>query len=198
MTETLAISSNPYDGRRQPGSVSPALPAVELRISEQPIGSIQVRGANVFAGYYGAAEKTRLSFTLDGFFITGDLGYLDADGYLYIVGRDKDLIISGGFNVYPVEVEEAINALPGIVESAVIGLPHADFGEAVTAIVVASDSAVLTEPTLVEVAIIDRLRSRLSSFKLPKRVVFADEIPRNAMGKVQKQLLRTRYADLYS
>jgi malonyl-CoA/methylmalonyl-CoA synthetase len=202
MTETLINASNPYSGKRLPGSVGPALPGVELRIAEAQtgeaistpgaIGSIEIRGPNVFKGYWHAPEKTAAGFRADGFFITGDLGYLDAAGYLHIVGRSKDLIITGGSNVYPVEIEEALDALPGILESAVIGLPHADFGEAVTAIVIAASAAELTEQALMR-----ELKRCLANFKLPKRIIFATELPRNAMGKVQKQLLRTTFAKLY-
>jgi malonyl-CoA/methylmalonyl-CoA synthetase len=202
MTETLINASNPYLGKRLPGSVGPALPGVELRIAEAQtgnaistpgtIGSIEIRGPNVFNGYWRAPAKTAADFRADGFFITGDLGYLDAAGYLHIVGRSKDLIITGGSNVYPIEIEEAIDALPGILESAVIGLPHADFGEAVTAIVVAEPGTAQSEP-----AILSQLKPRLANFKLPKRIVFTAELPRNAMGKTQKQLLRASYAKLY-
>lgn len=202
MTETLINTSNPYQGDRRAGSVGPALAGVELRITDldtgeitsipKSIGSIEVRGPNVFKGYWQATEKTQSSFRRDGFFITGDLGYLDVDGYLYIVGRGKDLIISGGFNVYPVEIEEAINALPEVAESAVIGVPHADLGEGVTAIVVANAASTPSEH-----GIIEALKLRLAKFKIPKRVLFVGELPRNAMGKVQKQLLRTLHAKLY-
>jgi malonyl-CoA/methylmalonyl-CoA synthetase len=202
MTETLINASNPYLGTRLPGSVGPTLPGVELRIADAgngatisapgAIGSIEIRGPNVFKGYWHAPEKTAADFRADGFFITGDLGYLDAAGYLHIVGRSKDLIITGGSNVYPVEIEEALDALPGILESAVIGLPHADFGEAVTAIVIAAPAAELSEQ-----ALMSELKRRLANFKLPKRIIFAADLPRNAMGKVQKQLLRTTFAKLY-
>ncbi|HEY4366830.1 MAG TPA: malonyl-CoA synthase [Steroidobacteraceae bacterium] len=202
MSETLMNTSNPYDGERVPGSVGPALPAVEIRISDaesgQPlsapgaIGMIEVRGPNVFAGYWRMPEKTAAEFRADGFFITGDLGMIDARGYVRIVGRGKDLIITGGYNVYPIEVEAEIDALPGVIESAVIGVPHADFGEAVTAIIVRSPSA-----TLDESAVRQQLEQRLANFKLPKRALFIDELPRNTMGKVQKSALRERYRELY-
>lgn len=207
MTETLINSSNPYEGLRRPGSVGRPLPDVEIRIvdpendctlvAQKAIGSIEVKGANVFAGYWRAIEKTTASFRPDGFFVTGDLGYLDADGYLYIVGRDKDLIITGGFNVYPIEIEEAINTLPGVVESAVIGLPHSDFGEGVVAIVVALGVA-QGGSSLTEQAILGALGSRIANFKLPKRVLFADDLPRNAMGKVQKRQLRSLHACVFT
>jgi malonyl-CoA/methylmalonyl-CoA synthetase len=202
MSETLMNTSNPYDGERIPGSVGPPLPGVELRITNpasgetltepDAIGMIEVRGPNVFGGYWRMPEKTAAELRSDGFFITGDLGKIDARGYVYIVGRGKDLIISGGYNVYPIEIENEIDALPGIVESAVIGAPHADFGEGVTAIVVAARDAKLSEAS-----IRSALEQRLARFKLPKRVVFVDELPRNAMGKVQKSALREMYRDLY-
>ncbi len=194
MTETMIIASNPLHGERKPGSVGLPLPGVEVRISDPGggIGMIEVRGTNVFQGYWNAPEKTAADFRPDGFFVTGDLGYFDAQGYLHVAGRAKDLIISGGFNVYPLEVEEAIDALPGVMESAVIGLPHADFGEGVTAIIVAAPGASLSERSVIEA-----LKGRLAKFKLPKRVLFIDELPRNAMGKVRKQALRSAHARLY-
>ena len=202
MSETLMNTSNPYDGERLPGSVGPPLPNVEIRISDaqtgrtlsapDAIGTIEVRGPNVFCGYWRMPEKTAAEFRGDGFFITGDLGRIDARGYVHIVGRGKDLIITGGYNVYPIEVEAQIDALPGVIESAVIGLPHNDFGEAVTAVVVCSPAATLDESALRR-----QLEQRLANFKLPKRVLFVDELPRNTMGKVQKSALRERYRDLY-
>ena len=202
MTETMVIASNPLHAARKPGSVGPPLAGVEVRIAEaleggvsldgNRIGMIEVRGASVFKGYWNAPDKTAADHCDDGFFITGDLGYFDAEGYLHIVGRAKDLIITGGFNVYPVEVEECIDALPGVAESAVIGLPHADFGEAVTALVVGLAGSVLSEDEL-----LNALKVRLAKFKLPKRFLFVAELPRNAMGKVQKQALRTAHAGLY-
>ncbi len=196
MTETLVNSSNPYRGARRPGSVGRPLADAEIRI-EESTGSIEVKGENVFAGYFRAVEKTHDSFRSDGFFITGDLGYFDSEGYLYIVGRDKDLIITGGFNVYPVEIEEAINALPGVTESAVIGIPHPDFGEGVVAVVVAQAIAP-GGSLLTEEAVLDALATGIAKFKLPKRVLFVDDLPRNAMGKVRKQLLRTLHASLFN
>jgi malonyl-CoA/methylmalonyl-CoA synthetase len=147
----------------------------------------------VFAGYWRMPERNAAEFRPDGFFISGDLGKIDARGYLHIVGRGKDLIITGGFNVYPKEVETAIDAVPGVVESAVIGLPHPDFGEGVTAVVVKDKAAQLSEQSLIEA-----LEGRLARFKLPKRVIFVDEFPRNTMGKLQKNLLRDRYAEIYA
>jgi malonyl-CoA/methylmalonyl-CoA synthetase len=203
MSETLMNTSNPYRGERIPGSVGPALPGVEVRITdpengavfEQPdsIGMIEVRGPNVFGGYWRMPEKTAAEFRSDGFFITGDLGKRDARGYLYIVGRGKDLIITGGYNVYPIEVELEIDALPGVNESAVIGVPHRDFGEGVTAVVVLHAAATVDEATIRHA-----LEQRLAKFKVPKRVVFVPELPRNTMGKVQKSALRDRYRDIYS
>lgn len=202
MSETLMNTSNPYDGDRIPGSVGPALAGVAVRITDpengspftapDAIGMIEVRGPNVCSGYWRMPEKTAAEFREDGFFITGDLGKRDARGYLYIVGRGKDLIITGGYNVYPIEVELEIDALPGVTESAVIGVPHPDFGEGVTAVVVPKRNA-----TIDAASIRSALEQRLARFKLPKRVVLVDELPRNTMGKVQKSTLRERYRDLY-
>jgi malonyl-CoA/methylmalonyl-CoA synthetase len=200
MTETNMITSNPYDGERRAGTVGFPLPGVALRIANPETGKalnqgstgvIEVKGPNVFKGYWRNPEKTAAEFRGDGFFITGDLGKIDADGYVHIVGRAKDLIISGGFNVYPKEVEAEIDALAGVIESAVVGLPHSDLGEGVAAIVVLAPGVTLDEPS-VQVA----LAQRLAKFKLPKRVIFVDELPRNAMGKVQKNLLRETFRDL--
>ena len=202
MSETLMNTSNPYDGERLAGSVGPALPGVEARITDPEsgtplpetgaVGMIEVRGPNVFRGYWRMPEKTAAELRTDGFFITGDVGRLDERGYLFIVGRAKDLIISGGYNVYPVEVEMELDALPGVAESAVIGVPHRDFGEGVTAVVVARAGATLDESVLRAA-----LELRLAKYKLPKRIVLVSDLPRNAMGKVQKAQLRKKYADLY-
>jgi malonyl-CoA/methylmalonyl-CoA synthetase len=201
MTETNMNTSNPYDGDRIAGTVGFPLPGVSARIvnpetaEEMPrgeIGMIEVKGPNVFKGYWQMPEKTKAEFRDDGYFITGDLGRIDDRGYVHIVGRDKDLVITGGFNVYPIEVETEIDGMPGVVESAVIGVQHPDFGEGVTAVVVPQKGAKLDEK-----AIIGALEQRLAKFKLPKRVFFVDELPRNAMGKVQKAALRQKYADLY-
>lgn len=201
MTETGMNTSNPYEGERRAGTVGFPLPGVELRITDPETGKplaqgetgvIEVRGPNVFEGYWRNPEKTAQEFREDGFFITGDLGKIDADSYVHIVGRAKDLIISGGFNVYPKEVEAEINALAGVIESAVVGLPHEDFGEAVAAIVVLERGAVLDEQS-VQAALV----KRLAKFKLPKRVIFVDELPRNGMGKVQKNVLRETFGDLF-
>lgn len=197
MTETNMNTSNPYEGPRIAGTVGLPLPGVSLRVVDPEtgaalpngeIGMIEVKGPNVFAGYWRMPEKTAAEFRADGFFITGDLGVIDEAGYVSIVGRGKDLIISGGLNVYPKEVEGEIDALPGVEESAVFGLPHPDFGEAVTAAVVLKPGAALTEAKVVEA-----LQDRIARFKLPKRVVFVAALPRNAMGKVQKAVLRESY-----
>ena len=194
MTETNMNASNPYRGDRVPGSVGPAIEGVEIRIvdentavpvAEGDIGMIEIRGPNVFKGYWRMPEKTASEFRPDGFFITGDLGRIDQQGYLTIVGRSKDLIITGGYNVYPKEVEIEIDALESVLESAVVGIPDADFGEAVTAFVVLKP-----EKSLTQQEVLLSLRARLASYKLPKSVVFLDHLPRNAMGKVQKNLLR--------
>ena len=197
MTETCMNTSNPYEGDRLPGSVGPALPGIVVRVrdaetggelAEGDLGMLQVKGPNVFGGYWKMPENTKSEFTEDGFFITGDLGKIDERDYVWILGRGKDLVISGGYNIYPKEVELEIDALPGVSESAVIGIPHKDFGEAVTAVVVPEKGASLSERD-----IIDALRSKLANFKLPKRVHFVDELPRNAMAKVQKNVLRERF-----
>jgi malonyl-CoA/methylmalonyl-CoA synthetase len=202
MTETNMNTSNPYDGDRLPGTVGMPLPGVELRITEpatgKPLavddtGMIEVRGPNVFKGYWRMPEKTAEEFRPDGFFITGDLGRIDRRGYVQIVGRGKDLIISGGLNIYPKEVEAEIDLLPGVVESAVIGLAHPDFGEGVTAVVVKSPGAALDEA-----AVIHGLEDRLARYKQPKRVLFVDELPRNTMGKVQKNVLRQMFEGFYA
>ena len=191
MTETGMIASNPYHGARVPGTVGFALPGVEVRIGGDP-GVIEVKGPNVFKGYWHRPEMTREEFRADGFFITGDTGSIDPDGRITISGRAKDLIISGGFNVYPTEIEERIEAIPGIAEAAVIGVPHPDFGEAVVAAVTAS------APLPPEAEMIGMLAERLAKFKLPKRIFVVDALPRNAMGKVQKAELRARYASTFT
>ncbi|TCT07968.1 malonate--CoA ligase [Aquabacter spiritensis] len=200
MTETGMNTSNPYNGDRRAGTVGYPLPGIDVRVTDpesgtvlgpEAIGMIEVRGPNVFKGYWRLPEKTAAEFH-DGYFITGDLGKIDDRGYVQIVGRGKDLVITGGFNVYPKEVEGEIDALPGVVESAVIGVPHPDFGEGVTAVVVRTPGATLSESDIHET-----LEKRLARFKLPKRVLFVDELPRNTMGKVQKNVLRETYKDLY-
>ncbi|MGY2050721.1 malonate--CoA ligase [Methylobacterium sp. JK268] len=202
MTETNMSTSNPYEGERVAGTVGFPLPGVSLRVVDpetgaalapEAVGMIEVKGPNVFKGYWRMPEKTAAEFKADGFFITGDLGKVDARGYVHIVGRGKDLIITGGFNVYPKEVEAEIDALPGVLESAVIGLPHRDFGEGVTAVVVRRPGE-----SVGEAQILAALESRLAKFKLPKRVLFVEELPRNTMGKVQKAALREANRDLYA
>jgi malonyl-CoA/methylmalonyl-CoA synthetase len=186
MTETNMNTSNPYAGERRAGTVGLPLPGVEVRIDATPgeVGQILVRGPNVFAGYWQMPEKTAEELRPDGWFLTGDQGQWDEAGYLQIVGRSKDLVISGGFNVYPKEVELLLDAIPGVVESAVIGLPHPDFGEAVFAVLVGEVSPE---------AALAAIRDRLARFKQPKAAVVVDDLPRNAMGKVQKNVLRDRY-----
>jgi malonyl-CoA/methylmalonyl-CoA synthetase len=192
MTETGMNTSNPLHGERKPGTVGLPLPGVEIRIADE-IGNLQVRGPNVFAGYWKLPDKTAEDFTVDGFFNTGDLGRIDEDGYVSITGRSKDLVISGGLNVYPKEVELILDKLPGIRESAVIGVPHADLGEAAIAIVVTEDGV-----TLSEAAVIESSKRGLANYKVPKRVVFVDELPRNPMSKIQKQTLRETYKKLFA
>lgn len=188
MTETNMITSNPYDGGRRPGTVGPPLADVEVRLGtpdEKGIGGIEVRGPNVTPGYWHNREKTDESFTEDGFFITGDLGTISDDGYVSIVGRQKDLVISGGYNIYPKEVEIQIDSLPGVVESAVYGVPHDDLGEAVAAAVVIEPGSDVTVQTLLEA-----LQDKLARFKQPRVITIVDALPRNTMGKVQKNVLR--------
>lgn len=199
MTETNMNASNPYGGDRVAGTVGMPLPGVQIIVTDPDtgaelhqgeIGMVEVRGPNVFAGYWQMPEKTAAELRANGFFITGDLGLFDERGYLHIVGRGKDLIITGGYNVYPKEIETEIDALPGVTESAVIGLAHRDFGEAVTAVIVGT-----APPTEAEIMAV--LEQRLAKFKLPKRVIVVDQLPRNAMGKVQKNLLREQLDGLY-
>ncbi|MBA2961527.1 MULTISPECIES: malonate--CoA ligase [Ramlibacter] len=204
MSETVMLTSNPYrpeQGERRAGTVGFPLPGVGLRIvgddgRELPqgeIGGIQVRGPNVFKGYWRMPEKTQEEFTADGWFKTGDVGLVDERGYARIVGRSKDLIISGGYNVYPAEIEGYINELPGVAESALVGVPHPDFGEVGVAVVTARPGATV-EPD----AVIATLKSRLANFKIPKRCFVVDELPRNTMGKVQKNLLRDQHKGLFT
>lgn len=193
MSETGMNTSNPLHGERVGGTVGPALPGISVRVVDdqgrplapEAIGHIQVKGPNVFKGYWRMPDKTREEFTADGYFKTGDLGSLGADGYLTIVGRSKDLIITGGYNVYPKEIETLIDEMPGVTESAVIGVPHPDFGEAVTAVVIRKSGAKISEADVLQ-----HLKSEIANYKVPKRVYFFDELPRNAMGKVQKNVLR--------
>jgi malonyl-CoA/methylmalonyl-CoA synthetase len=204
MSETVMLTSNPYDpndGERRGGTVGLPLPGVGLRVvggDGAPLptgtaGAIEVRGPNVFVGYWRMPEKTREEFSADGWFRTGDVGIVDDLGYLTIVGRSKDLIISGGFNVYPAEVEAALNELPGVAESAVIGVPHADFGEGVVAVVVPRPGAAL-DPSALQ----SMLKARMAGFKVPKALFIADELPRNAMGKVQKNKLREHHSRIFA
>ena len=207
MSETVMLTSNPYraeDGPRRGGTVGFPLPGVGLRVvddagapcpstGEGEIGHIQVRGPNVFAGYWRMPEKTKEEFTADGFFKTGDVGKIDGRGYVTIVGRSKDLIISGGYNVYPAEIEGYINELPGVAESAVVGVPHPDFGEVGVAVVIAQAGSQVDAERIVTV-----LKASLANFKIPKRCYVVDELPRNTMGKVQKNLLRDKYKTLFA
>ena len=190
MSECGIITSNPRDGIRR-GTVGQPLPNTQVRIADKAgdVGSVEVKGPGVFSGYWQMPEKNQTEFRPDGFFITGDLGQLDDAGYLTLIGRAKDLVITGGLNVYPSEIEAVINALPGIDESAVIGLPHDDFGEAVAAVICLKDGAASTEA-----AVIAALKQDLAAFKVPKRVFYVAALPRNAMGKVEKASLRAQYA----
>ncbi len=203
MSETLINTSNPYEGPRLPGSVGPPLKGTAIRVVNaetgavelEPgvVGTLQVKGPNVFVGYWRDEAKTHGEFSADGWFKTGDVGRIDAAGYVHIVGRAKDLVISGGYNVYPKEVETELDALAGVQESAVFGVPHPDFGEGVTAAVVPKPGAVLSEQ-----AIIDSVKARLARYKVPKRIVLVEELPRNTMGKVQKNTLRQMFAAIYA
>ena len=199
MTETNMNISNPYEGERKPGTVGKPLPGIEIRIADEngnaikgkDIGIIQLKGDNVFKGYWKLEEKTKESFSKDGYFITGDLATRDDDGYFTIVGRDKDMIITGGLNVYPKEIETILNDISQVNESAVFGINHKDFGEAVAAAVVFNDIS----ETLSEESILKMLCDKLAKFKQPKKIFFLDHLPRNSMGKVQKNKLREEYKD---
>ncbi len=201
MSETAMLTSNPYKGERRGGTVGFALPGVSLRVQDDDgkslavdeIGGIQVKGPNIFKGYWRMSEKTKEEFTADGFFKTGDVGKIDERGYITIVGRSKDLIISGGYNVYPAEIEGYINDLPGVAESALVGVPHPDFGEVGVAVVVAKPGVILQAD-----AIVAALKSKLANFKIPKMCFVVPELPRNTMGKVQKNLLREQHKMLFS
>ena len=204
MSETVMLTSNPYDakhGERRGGTVGLPLPGVGLRVvgearapcATDEIGAIEVRGPNIFKGYWRMPDKTREEFSADGWFKTGDVGRIDAAGVVTIVGRSKDLIISGGYNVYPAEVESVLNELPGVLESAVVGVPHADFGEAVVAVVVARSGAALQASVLIAA-----LKAQIANFKVPKQLFIVAELPRNAMGKVQKNLLREQHEGLFA
>jgi malonyl-CoA/methylmalonyl-CoA synthetase len=203
MSETMMNASNPYDGVRLAGSVGPPLQGISMRVANADtgvvekqadvIGTLEVKGPNVFAGYWRDEEKTRGEFTPDGWFKTGDVGRIDKNGYVHIVGRAKDLVISGGYNVYPKEVEAELDAVEGVLESAVFGVPHPDFGEGVTAAVVAKEGARLSEDDIIE-----SVKARLARYKVPKRILIVEELPRNAMGKVQKNALRKTFAAIYA
>ena len=201
MTETNMITSNPYDGARRAGFVGFPLPGVDIRVADPEtgtpvpdgdVGMIEVKGPNVFQGYWKMPEKTAEDFRDDGFFITGDMGRIDDQGYLQIIGRSKDLIISGGYNIYPKEIELLIDEQDGVLESAVIGVPHPDFGEGVVGVVVPEGGAEIDVEGLMET-----IRPKIARFKQPKAIFVVDELPRNAMGKVQKAELRSRYSDLF-
>jgi malonyl-CoA/methylmalonyl-CoA synthetase len=203
MSETVMLTSNAYhakDGERRAGTVGKPLPGVQLRVHDDKgracrtgdIGQIEVKGPNVFKGYWRMPEKTAEEFTTDLWFKTGDVGKVDEQGVVSIVGRSKDLIISGGYNVYPAEIEGYLNEQPGVAESAVIGVPHPDFGEAVVAVVVAKPGAPLDAQ-----ALIAAMKNRIAAFKVPKRVFVEPELPRNQMGKVQKNLLREQHRGLF-
>jgi malonyl-CoA/methylmalonyl-CoA synthetase len=204
MSETIMLTSNPYDaedGERRGGTVGFPLPGVGVRVRndegrEVPageIGNIEVKGPNVFKGYWRMPEKTKEEFTADGWFKTGDVGKIDSLGYVTIVGRSKDLIISGGYNVYPAEIEGYINDMPGVAESALVGVPHPDFGEVGVAVVIPKPGAKLDGERIVA-----QLKSQLANFKIPKQCFVVDELPRNTMGKVQKNLLREKHKQLFS
>ena len=204
MSETAMLTSNPYDvsqGERRGGTVGFSLPGVSLRVQDDDgqvlgtgeIGGIQVKGPNVFQGYWRMPEKTKEEFTADGFFKTGDVGKIDGRGYITIVGRSKDLIISGGYNVYPAEIEGYINDMPGVAESALVGVPHPDFGEVGVVVVIAKPGAVLNAAE-----VIGALKSKLANFKIPKQCFVVDALPRNTMGKVQKNLLREQHKGLFA
>jgi malonyl-CoA/methylmalonyl-CoA synthetase len=201
MTETNMNTSNPIDGARKPGTVGPPLPGIEIQIvdddgkkvGDNVIGNLLVRGPNVFKGYWKMPEKTAEDFTAQGFFKTGDKAKIDADGYISIVGRSKDMIITGGLNVYPKEIELIIDDIQGVKESAVIGVYHKDFGEAVIAIVICSDTSALKE-----IDIIEYCKQHLAGYKIPKKVIFANELPRNTMSKVQKNILRENHKNSFN
>jgi malonyl-CoA/methylmalonyl-CoA synthetase len=201
MTETNMNTSNPLHGQRKPGTVGPPLPGVEVRITDDTghsvpsgeIGNLQVRGPNVFVGYWKLPDKTAEDIDVDGWFNTGDKGTIDEDGYVSIVGRSKDVVISGGLNVYPKEVEQFIDDLEGVSESAIIGVPHPDFGEAVVAIVVAATKSDQDADSIVAAC-----KTSLANFKVPKKVIFVDQLPRNTMSKVQKNVMRDTYRDIFA
>jgi malonyl-CoA/methylmalonyl-CoA synthetase len=201
MTETNMNASNPYDGERKAGTVGFPLPGISIRITDvkdgktienENIGMIEIKGENVFQGYWEMDGETNKSFTKDNYFITGDLGKISLDGYLTIIGRNKDLIISGGLNIYPKEIELVLDQIDQVKESAVIGVPHKDFGEVVVAVIVASGG----KPS--EKYVMSLTQNKLAKFKQPKKLFFIPDLPRNAMGKVQKQVLRNNYKEFFS
>jgi malonyl-CoA/methylmalonyl-CoA synthetase len=202
MTETNMNTSNPYDGERRAGTVGFPLPGVELKVTDPAtgnavpkgeIGQIEVRGPNVFKGYWQMPEKTAEELRADGFFITGDLGLIDDDGYVTIVGRNKDLIISGGYNIYPKEIELILDDQPGVLESAVIGVPHPDFGESVVGLIVAEPGASVSTDSIMAV-----LGDQLARFKQPKKLIVMEAFPRNTMGKLQKNILRDQFSQTFT
>ncbi len=191
MSEAGMIASNPLHGERIAGTVGYALPGVLVRIANDGAGEVEVKGPNICAGYWKRPDKTREAFTEDGWFRTGDVGTLSEDGRLTLIGREKDLIIAGGFNIYPIEIEQTLDALPGVAESAVVGVPHPDMGEGVIAVLVADG----TPPADDEIS---KALSALAKFKRPRKIFWVDALPRNTMGKVQKQLLRETYQDAFA
>ena len=204
MSETIMLTSNPYlekDGERRGGTVGFPLPGVSVRVCDddgkglptEEIGAIQVKGPNVFKGYWRMPDKTKEEFTADGWFKTGDVGKIDTRGYITIVGRSKDLIISGGYNVYPAEIEAYINDMQGVAESALVGVPHPDFGEVGVAVVIAKTGAQVNGDVVVA-----SLKAQLANFKIPKKCFVVPELPRNTMGKVQKNVLRDQYKALFA
>ena len=201
MTETSMNTSNPYFGERRAGTAGLPLPGVEVIVTDPTTGKvlkdgrtgmIEIRGPNVFKGYWGMPEKTAEELRENGFFITGDLGTIGEEGYVSLVGRSNDLIISGGYNIYPKEIELVLDRIDGVFESAVIGVPHPYLGEAVVAVIV-TESGI----SFIQDSIIDSLQNRISSFKHPKQIIFIDELPRNSMGKVQKNVLRESYPEIF-
>ena len=195
-------TSNPYYGERRAGTVGQPLPGVDLKIADpetgkelsaDQIGQIEVRGPNVFKGYWKMPKKTKAELRENGFFITGDLGKIDKDGYVHILGRDKDLIISGGYNIYPKELEEILDDQDGVLESAVIGVPHIDFGETPVAVIV-QETEMVPDLKIIN----NNLIKSLARYKHPKKIILVDELPRNTMGKVQKNILRNEYKDLFT
>ena len=201
MTETNMNASNPYDGERKAGTVGFPLPGISIRITDvkngntlenENIGMIEIKGENVFLGYWEMDDETNKSFTKDNYFITGDLGKISSDGYLTIIGRNKDLIISGGLNIYPKEIELVLDQIDQVKETAVIGVPHKDFGEAVVAVIVASEE----KPS--EKYVMSLIQNKLAKFKQPKKLFFIPELPRNTMGKVQKQVLRNNFKEIFN